>query len=87
MVIHPGSQVGHHLKGPPLAGTVQFEHLFLTCQLRFLIMTGHPGIGHGFSRNIGSSPEAFGAELHQIITTVATRSMCRAEFSFAFPTP
>ena len=87
MVVHTRAKIGHHLKGPALAGTVQLQYLLLPFQIRFLVMAGHAGIGNGTKRRFWRM-ELLWAQPRQIIaTTPARRAFVGDEFALALPAP
>jgi hypothetical protein len=39
MIVHPGTEIGNDLEGPALAGAIQFQHLLLSFQIVFLVVS------------------------------------------------
>jgi hypothetical protein len=49
VIIEPGSQVAEDLKPPAVGRTKSLQQLHLSLQIRFLVVTGDPGVGQGDS--------------------------------------
>ncbi len=83
-VVHSRPEVGHDLKRPALAGTIQCQHWCLALPVAFVVMTRLPGLRDGFARGRGVM-NPFRTQARQSITPIPTRTFIGDPLAFLLP--
>ncbi len=85
VIVHAGTEIGNDLEGPALTCAVQFQNLFLSLQIFFLVGAGNTGIRHSLAMGLICRPKPLRTQLRQVVPAMASRRMFSRKLSGRFP--
>ncbi len=86
VVVHARPEIGDHLAGPALSGTVELEHLRLPFQVGLPVVRRDPRVGHGSALDGPRNLELFGTELGEVVLSMAADAVSD-QAARCFPAP